>query len=127
MKRKPSGETSLAPRDGDASPVLSEEKPDPAAAPESEATLADLAGKPAPEKVTYSMSPGLSGFLGANKIGLAISSYQSGKFYLLGQNVPWTKRRRRLFARGEGIVFDRDGVPNRASCQRPFLLTRWCH
>ena len=33
------------------------------------------------------MSPGLSGFLGANKIGLAISSYQSGKFYLLGQNV----------------------------------------
>ena len=32
------------------------------------------------------MSPGLSGFLGANNIGLAISSYQSGKFYLLGQN-----------------------------------------
>ena len=33
------------------------------------------------------MSPGLSAFLGANRIGLAISSYQSGKFYLLGQNV----------------------------------------
>ncbi len=87
MKCKPSGETSLAQRDGDASPVLSEEKPDSAAAPESEATLADMAGKPAPEKVTYSMSSGLAGFLGANKIGLAISSYQSGKFYLLGQNV----------------------------------------
>jgi uncharacterized protein (TIGR03032 family) len=43
--------------------------------------------KPAEEKVTYSISPGFSRFLGAQKIGLAISSYQSGKFYLLGQNV----------------------------------------
>ena len=42
---------------------------------------------PAEQRITYSMSPGLAGFLGANKIGLAISSYQSGKFYLLGQNV----------------------------------------
>jgi uncharacterized protein (TIGR03032 family) len=41
----------------------------------------------AQEAVTYSMSPGLSAFLGANRIALAISSYQSGKFYLLGQNV----------------------------------------
>nr|WP_244500836.1 DUF4915 domain-containing protein [Methyloceanibacter marginalis] len=32
------------------------------------------------------MSPGLPNFLGSNRIGLAISSYQSGKFYLLGQN-----------------------------------------
>ena len=56
-------------------------------APENDATLAEMAGKPVPEKVTYSMSPGLSAFLGANRIGLAISSYQSGKFYLLGQNV----------------------------------------
>ena len=39
------------------------------------------------ESVTYSMSPGLSGFLGAQRIALAVSSYQSGKFYLLGQNV----------------------------------------
>ena len=37
--------------------------------------------------VTYSMSPGLPGFLGAQPIALAVSSYQSGKFYLLGQNV----------------------------------------
>ncbi|MGH6736432.1 MAG: TIGR03032 family protein [Methyloceanibacter sp.] len=67
--------------------ALSEETPDTSAAPESEASLAEMAGAPAPEKVTYSMSPGLPGFLGANRIGLAISSYQSGKFYLLGQNV----------------------------------------
>ncbi len=59
----------------------------PATAAENDASLADMAGKPAEEKVTYSMSPGFSGFLGTNKIGLAISSYQSGKFYLLGQNV----------------------------------------
>lgn len=42
--------------------------------------------KPA-DPVTYSMSPGLAGFLGSQRIALAVSSYQSGKFYLLGQNV----------------------------------------
>jgi uncharacterized protein (TIGR03032 family) len=42
---------------------------------------------PAEDSVTYSMSPGLPGFLGAQRIALAVSSYQSGKFYLLGQNV----------------------------------------
>ncbi|XSG82074.1 MAG: TIGR03032 family protein [Methyloligella sp. ZOD6] len=41
---------------------------------------------PPENAVKYSMSPGLSGFLGSNRIALAISSYQSGKFYLLGQN-----------------------------------------
>lgn len=35
----------------------------------------------------YSMSAGLPGFLGSRRIALAISSYQSGKLYLLGQNV----------------------------------------
>jgi uncharacterized protein (TIGR03032 family) len=38
-------------------------------------------------RITYSMSPGLSGFLGAQRIALALSSYQSGKLYLLGENV----------------------------------------
>jgi uncharacterized protein (TIGR03032 family) len=65
---------------------VSDEKPNPAISPAgAESAPADETGKPEP--VTYSMSPGLSAFLGANKIGLAISSYQSGKFYLLGQNV----------------------------------------
>jgi uncharacterized protein (TIGR03032 family) len=45
------------------------------------------AAAPADLRVTYSMSSGLPGFLGANRIALAITSYQSGKFYLLGQNV----------------------------------------
>jgi len=60
--------------------------PEAAAAPENEASLTEMAGKPAEQQVKYSMSPGLPGFLGANRIGLAVSSYQSGKFYLLGQN-----------------------------------------
>jgi len=33
------------------------------------------------------MSAGLPGFLGSHRIALAISSYQSGRLYLLGQNV----------------------------------------
>jgi uncharacterized protein (TIGR03032 family) len=64
--------------------ALSEEKPDAPAAPEGGAAPAE--GAQPEQQVKYSMSPGLSGFLGANRIGLAISSYQSGKFYLLGQN-----------------------------------------
>lgn len=42
---------------------------------------------PADSGNTYSMSPGLPGFLAANRVSLAMSSYQSGKLYLLGQNV----------------------------------------
>ena len=41
----------------------------------------------AESRVTYSMSAGLPGFLGAQRIALAVSSYQSGKFYLIGQNI----------------------------------------
>jgi len=52
-----------------------------------ETEAAEPASTPAEERVTYSMSPGLPGFLGAQKIALAVSSYQSGKFYLIGQNV----------------------------------------
>jgi uncharacterized protein (TIGR03032 family) len=39
------------------------------------------------EAARYSMSPGLPEFLGSRQIAIAASSYQSGKFYLLGQNV----------------------------------------
>ena len=42
-----------------------------------------------PEKtplVTYSMSPTLVPFLAQNGVSLAMSSYQSGKFYLIGRN-----------------------------------------
>ena len=73
--------------------VDDEERPAPAApqasteiAPAGQETKA-AESTPAEERVTYSMSPGLPGFLGAQRIALAVSSYQSGKFYLLGQNV----------------------------------------
>jgi uncharacterized protein (TIGR03032 family) len=68
--------------------------------------------KPADEQVTYTMSPGLSGFFGSQKIALAISSYQSGKFYLLGQNVDGGLLvHERFFRKAMGIcVADRDTI-----------------
>lgn len=39
---------------------------------------------PAEAPVNYSCSPGLGAFLAALKVSIAVSSYQSGKFYLIG-------------------------------------------
>lgn len=39
-----------------------------------------------PPQIKYSMSGGLVGFLAANNLSFAFSSYQSGKFYLVGRN-----------------------------------------
>lgn len=62
---------------------MAEEKLRPAPAQDG----AGATGEAPPEQqVKYSMSPGFSAFLGSNGIGLGITSYQSGKFYLLGQN-----------------------------------------
>ncbi|MEM7193088.1 MAG: DUF4915 domain-containing protein, partial [Pseudomonadota bacterium] len=63
-------------------------------------------------QVKYSMSPGFSGFLGGNGIGLAISSYQSGKFYLLGQNTDGGLLvDERFFRKAMGIaVADKDTI-----------------
>jgi len=55
------------------------------AGPEKDAATEEQKAQEQPQ-VKYSMSPGFSSFLGSNGIGLGISSYQSGKFYLLGQN-----------------------------------------
>lgn len=50
--------------------------------------VTDLAAEsPETAGTAYSMSAGLPGFLGSHRIALAISSYQSGRLYLLGQNV----------------------------------------
>jgi hypothetical protein len=67
---------------------------------------------PTEEPVTYSMSPGLSAFLGANKIALAVSSYQSGKFYLLGQDVDGGLMvHERFFRKAMGVCIpDRDTI-----------------
>ncbi|MFO1123154.1 MAG: TIGR03032 family protein [Hyphomicrobiales bacterium] len=40
----------------------------------------------AQQKATYSCSPGLAAFLATHGMSVALSSYQSGKFYLLGRN-----------------------------------------
>jgi uncharacterized protein (TIGR03032 family) len=68
--------------------------------------------QPAQPPVTYSMSPGFAAFLGASRIGLAVSSYQSGKFYLLGQNVNGGLIvDERFFRKAMGIcVADRDTI-----------------
>src|SRR5882757_7478493 len=100
MRQHQRGERFMSERGRESSSVLDdEERPAPAAPQASteiapagqengqETKAAEPQSTPAEERVTYSMSPGLSGFLGAQRIALAVSSYQSGKFYLLGQNV----------------------------------------
>ena len=52
----------------------------------SQTAAADGADIATSQTVTYSMSPGLVGWLAANDASLAVSSYQSGKFYLIGRN-----------------------------------------
>ena len=37
-------------------------------------------------KVNYSVSPGLPGWFAAQRVNIAVTSYQSGRFYLLGRN-----------------------------------------
>ena len=64
------------------------------------------------QAVAYSVSPGFSAFLGSRRIALAISSYQSGKFYLLGQNLDGGLMvHERFFRKAMGIaVPDRDTI-----------------
>jgi uncharacterized protein (TIGR03032 family) len=77
----------MALQDKDVPPAASDAQPDAdVSAPADDAAQAEQATQPAQEPVRYSMSPGLSQFLGAQRIALAVSSYQSGKFYLLSQN-----------------------------------------
>ena len=69
-----------------------------------------------PSKVTYSCSPGLPGFLASINGSLAISSYQSGKFYLLGRNAKGGLNvHERFFQKAMGIATapgtDRAGQP----------------
>ena len=58
------------------------------AAPQNEANpvSAEQEQQNAQQKVTYSVSPGMVGFLAQNNVSMAVTSYQSGKFYLIGRN-----------------------------------------
>ena len=60
----------------------------------------------------YSMSPGLPAFLASEHIAIAASSYQSGKFYLLGRNVDGgLLAHERFFQKAMGIcVANRDTI-----------------
>lgn len=73
---------------------------------------ADRVARPGDVAVSYSMSPGLSEFLGSQQIAIAASSYQSGKLYLLGQNLDGGLLvHERFFQKVMGIcVADRDTI-----------------
>jgi len=64
------------------------------------------------DAVKYSMSPGFPAFLASERIAIAVSSYQSGRFYLLGQNVDGGLLvHERIFQKAMGIcVADRDTI-----------------
>jgi len=73
---------------------------------------APAAEAPAPARVSYSASPGLAFFLAAQDLSLAVSSYQSGKFYLIGRNpAGGLMVHERFFKKAMGIaVPDRDTI-----------------
>ena len=54
--------------------------------PESLANQDNIENKNSEKSVKYSFSPGFANFLSRNKVSVALTSYQSGKFYLLGCN-----------------------------------------
>lgn len=69
---------------------------------------ADGPASPAPAEatVTYSVSPGLVGFLAQQNLSIVFSSYQSGKFYLLGRNPRGGLMvNERFFRKAMGICF----------------------
>jgi uncharacterized protein (TIGR03032 family) len=92
--------------------ALSDEDAVPVSGPEETGVAQGVETAKPEEKVTYSVSPGFSTFLGSNRIALAISSYQSGKFYLLGQNVDGGLMvHERFFRKAMGIfVPDKDTI-----------------
>ncbi|MEO6927074.1 MAG: TIGR03032 family protein [Rhodanobacter sp.] len=105
------GDRELAQESGSA-PVMQAESVDPAAEAAPAAPAAPVqapAGKPALDlmnlKVEKSCSRGLASWLASNKISLAITSYQSGRLYLVGSD---PKGRvsffERIFERAMGVV-----------------------
>jgi uncharacterized protein (TIGR03032 family) len=74
--------------------------------------FAEHGGRRGADVVKYSMSPGFPAFLGSEQIAIAVSSYQSGKFYLIGQNVDGGLLvHERFFQKAMGIcVVDRDTI-----------------
>ncbi|MEM7644327.1 MAG: TIGR03032 family protein [Pseudomonadota bacterium] len=64
-----------------------------------------------PPRISYAASPGLAGWLSSAKVSLAISSYQSGKFYLLGASPRGgLSIHERFFRQAMGLAVPRDGT-----------------
>ncbi len=78
-------------------------------APQSEAKAK---AKTEPEaEIKYSMSPGLVNFFQTHDLSIAISSYQSGKFYLLGRNPKGGLMvNEHFFTKAMGICFEKGSL-----------------
>ena len=75
-----------------------------------EETLA-VATENAGKAVTYSISPGFVGLLAQQNISVALTSYQSGKFYLLGRNPQGGLMvHERLFQKAMGLCVEGDSL-----------------
>jgi uncharacterized protein (TIGR03032 family) len=109
-KAKPKVRAKTAPKTKTAKPTNKNAFPpiEPAAlpnAPANEPPQNDAT--PAKPTVTYSMSPGLVSWLARSKGALALTSYQSGKFYLIGRNPKGGLLvDERLFQHAMGIAVD---------------------
>ena len=63
------------------------------------------AGKPAPEPVRKSCSPGLTAWMRRNRVSIAFTSYQSGRLYLLGSDPTGRLSfHERIYQRAMGVV-----------------------
>jgi uncharacterized protein (TIGR03032 family) len=70
-----------------------------------DADAAGAAGKPAPEPVKKSCSPGLTAWMRRHRVSVAFTSYQSGRVYLLGSDPKGRLSfHERIYQRAMGIV-----------------------
>jgi uncharacterized protein (TIGR03032 family) len=73
---------------------------------DAQAPIADTAAQ-IDAAVSYSVSPGLAGFLAEQNVSLAFTSYQSGKFYLVGRHPEGGLNiNERFFRKAMGICID---------------------
>ena len=105
MARKATKKTAAKKDEAEAPEAMAPEAE--AAAPAPQAGGADGKEIATSQTVTYSMSPGLVPWLAKNDTALALSSYQSGKFYLIGRNPKGGLLvDERLFQHAMGIAVD---------------------
>ena len=78
---------------------------------EPQATPSRETAPQAEAEIKYSMSPGLVNFFQIHDLSIAISSYQSGKFYLLGRNPKGGLMvNEHFFTKAMGICFEKGSL-----------------